>query len=270
MNTVFTSSPRQDDLAYFNLDARDLIRTKMGAVPGMDPRKPVTIGDVVATCRDVKLSFRPRTTLQLPTGELLYLIAVYGQGSRGPATYLGNEVRLADGKVVAQRLRSPESAAEFYGAATPAQRHGRSAHLFLANWRDETVVDALTAKKMVVGSLPSDQPTRCALRCSWYIKEHTAGPGRVDLRAAFPELCAELDRLDAEATTADTILVSPEEMKALSVAVNLIDADDGVNRLRTALKAVGVRVPVQEGGASWKQVALQAARRCHVAEVVGV
>ena len=197
--TLFASSPNQGDVARFKDAAAALIKAKMECELRLDPRKPIDIGTLVASCRGLDLTFQQRAQHTVPNGTVLNLFAVYGRAGEKPAIYLGNEVRCIDGKVVAQRIRSPESAEEFRLAATGAARHAKSANLFLANWRDETVVDKETAKKMVVLQFPGDMTAGVAYRLSWYTREHMIGAGRVDLRPAMPALCQALDEGEAKA-----------------------------------------------------------------------
>lgn len=196
---LFASNPSPSQAAEMAADAALLIKQKLEVDVNLDPRKPMLIGDLVAACRGLELVHQFRARHGSPIGEIA-LFAVMSKEGDKPATYIGNEVRLvADGKVVAQRLRSPESAEEFRNAATGAARHAKSANLFLANWRDEGVLDRDLAKKLVVMALPSDMTAGVAYRVSWYAREHMVGTGRVDLRPALPAICQALDETEAKA-----------------------------------------------------------------------
>jgi len=234
--TLFASSPNQGDVARFKADAAALIKARLEVEINLDPRKPIDVGSLVASCRGLALSFQRRAQHVVPGGTLS-LFAVYGRSGEKPAVYLGNEVRLPDGCVVAQRLRSPESAEEFRLAATGAARHAKSANLFLANWRDETVVDKETAKKMVVLQFPGDMTAGVAYRLSWYTREHMIGAGRVDLRPAMPALCQALD--DAEAAKAAAEAEAAKTKEAVEALVETADAMT-VTELKAQAKALGI------------------------------
>lgn len=285
---LFASSPSNLTQAEQLAESTALIKGKlelelMNPLSTFDPRKEISLGDLAAMCRGLDLRFQRRAEFKLPDGEVLDLYAVFCQpltaDGHGEGTYLGNEVRMADGKVVAQRLRSPESAIGFKAAASNTERHSKENNLFIANWRDEGVIDRKTAKKLVVGEMPSDMTSGISYKLSWYARENATSTGRVNLRAALPAMCAAYDSMDAEraAKVAEAvrpepaeILVSAEELEAITIAINTVDLDGGQGRLRAALKAAGVPVRVDDSGVAgeWKTKALAAAKRCHVAETV--
>lgn len=323
--TLFASSPTQADAGRFLAEAEALIKSKLEVEFNLDPRRSLDVGTLVASCRGLTLTFQKRAAHRLPDGTGIELFAVFGKsGDKDTPVYLGNEVRLSDGRVVAQRLRSPESATAFKNASTSAARHDKAANLFLANWRDEAVLDSQTAKRLVVMSFPSDMTAGVAYRLSWYCREHMVGCGRVDLKPALPALCTALDeadakaKADAEAAAAVKAIalqeiqgdakvtelratarqlgiagvsrlkkeelkaaiqaavsperheVTPEQAKAINIALNLIDMEGGQGRLRTALKAAGINVPLQEGApaGTWMAKAVEAAKACVIAETV--
>lgn len=264
---LFASNPRADDVSAFIAEAAGLIKARLEVDVTVDPRVPMDIGTLAAKCRNLELSFRRRAHHRLPDGGGVDLYAVFGRVEDHPPVYLGNEVREADGRVIAQRIRSPEAAVAFRQAATAGARHEKGANLFMANWCDETVIDRLTAKALVVGAMPSDQVAGVAYRLSWYVKEHRAGPGRVDLRPALPAICAALDAAAVAAGEGPVrAIVSAPELAAITVAVNLVGTEGGVIRLRAALRAAGVPiVPApgegeKEGG--YRAALLRAARGC--------
>ena len=234
--TLFSSSPTRADAAHFYDAAASMIKAKLEVCIDLDPRLPITVGDLVASCRNLELSFQRRAEHQLADGQRVGLFAVFGRDGDRPAVYLGNEVRLHDGRVVAQRLRSPESAVAFKNAATSAARHDKAANLFIANWRDEAVLDRETAKRLVVMAFPSDMTAGIAYRLSWYIKEHGAGPGRVDLRPALPALCAALDEADAKAKAE-----ADAKATAKTEAAEAVAGEATVAELRAKAKALGLK-----------------------------
>jgi len=350
---LFASNPNETQAAELAADAAALIKARLEVEIGLDPRKPMIIGDLVAACRGLELTHQFRAQFTLPSGASIEIFAVHAKSGEKPAVYIGNELRLgADGKVVAQRLRSPESAEEFRNASTGSARNAKSANLFIANWRDESVIDREAAKRAVVLSFPSDMTAGVAYRLSWYTRSNMLDMGRVDLRPALSGLCVALDQVDAEAkakadaeakTKADAAetlktvanelrhrraqkgredhfrtvalwraacreagipgvgprsteseigialrvaagmqepapvdpapvraIVTQEELAAIVIAVNTIDLDGGVNRLRKALRAAGVEPVLQAaqgvevGG--YKAALLQAAKRCTAAK----
>ena len=238
--TIYSSTPTTTDQACFKADAQTMIKAKLEVDFTVDPRKPMNCGQLAALCRGLEICAHKRAEFSLPTGEVLDLMAVSArEAAKGGAwTYIGNEVRLGD-RCVAQRLRSPESSLAFKGARTPQDRFTKEANLMLANWRDETVVDRETARRLVVLAFPADMTAGVAYKLSWYVRDHgVAGmPGYVDLRPALTLVADALDKADAEAT-AKADAEAKARAEAVEVAIERHDAT--VAELRERARALGL------------------------------